>query len=71
MPLVTAQIPNSETTFLLPILSDAEEGEERIRAALFDPTCIVYVSRLDGQLAGGIAQAWRALASGWDSECIP
>ena len=58
MPLVTEQIPNSETTFLLPILSDAEEGEERIRAALLDSTCIVYASRLDDQLAGAAVVRW-------------
>lgn len=44
MPLVTKEIPKNETTFLLPMLSDAEEGEERIRAALLDPTCTAYAS---------------------------
>lgn len=58
MPLVTEQIPNAETTFLLPILSDAEEGEERIRATIFDPTFTVYASWLDGQLAGAAVIRW-------------
>ena len=58
MSLVTEQIPNTETTFLLPILSDAEEGEERIRATLLDPTCTVYASWLDGQLAGAAVIRW-------------
>jgi len=44
VPLVTEAIPNTETTFLLPILSDAEEGEERIRATLLNPTCTAYAS---------------------------
>ncbi len=58
MPFVTKQIPHSETTFLLPILSDAEEGEERIHATLLDPTCTTYASWLDGQLAGAAVVRW-------------
>lgn len=58
MPLVTEQIPNDETTFLLPMLLDAEEGEERIRAALLNPTCTAYASWLDGQLVGAAVVRW-------------
>ena len=58
VPLVTEQIPNNATTFLLPMLLDAEEGEERIRAALLDPTCTAYASWLDGQLAGAAVVRW-------------
>ena len=58
MPLVTEAIPNTETTFLLPILSDAEEGEERIRATLLNPTCTAYASWLDGQLVGAAVVRW-------------
>lgn len=58
MPLVTEEIPHRETTFLLPILSDAEEGEERIRATLLDPTCTAYASWLDGRLAGAAVVRW-------------
>ena len=58
MPLVTEQIAHNETTFLLLILSDADEGEERIRAALLDPTCTAYASWLDGQLAGAAVVRW-------------
>lgn len=58
MPLVTKQIPNHETAFLLPVLSDAEEGEERIRAVLLDPACAAYASWLDDQLAGAAVVRW-------------
>jgi GNAT superfamily N-acetyltransferase len=58
VPLVTEQIPNHETAFLLPVLADAEEGEERIRATLLDPTCTAYASWLDGQLAGSAVVRW-------------
>jgi ribosomal protein S18 acetylase RimI-like enzyme len=58
MPLVTRQIPNNAATFLLPLLSDAEEGEEHIRATLLDPACVAYASRLDGQLAGAAIVRW-------------
>jgi ribosomal protein S18 acetylase RimI-like enzyme len=58
VPLVTEQIPNKETTFLLSMLLDAEEGEERIRAALLDPTCTAYAAWLDGQLAGAAVVRW-------------
>ena len=58
MPLVTELIPNHKTGFLLPVLSDAEEGEERIRATLLDPTCTAYASWLDGQLAGAAVVRW-------------
>ncbi len=58
MPLVTELIPNHKTGFLLPVLSDAEEGEERIRATLLNPTCTAYASWLDGQLAGAAVVRW-------------
>ena len=58
MPFVTKRVPNSEAEFLLPVLSDAEEGEERIRAALLDPTCTIYAAWLDGQLAGAAVVRW-------------
>ncbi len=58
MPLVTEQISNHDTALLLPILLDAEEGEERIRAALLNPTCTAYASWLDGQLVGAAVVRW-------------
>jgi ribosomal protein S18 acetylase RimI-like enzyme len=58
MSFVTQQIPNNETMFLIPILSDAEEGEERIRATLLDPRSTTYASWLDGQLVGAAVVRW-------------
>ncbi|MBO0778316.1 MAG: GNAT family N-acetyltransferase, partial [Ktedonobacteraceae bacterium] len=58
MPLVTEQVSGDKAMFLLPTLLDAEEGEERIRAALLDPSCSAYASWLDGQLAGAAVVRW-------------
>ncbi len=58
MNVVIRQIPNTETAFLLPILSDAEEGEERVRAALLDSTCTAYASYEDGQAVGASVVRW-------------
>src|SRR5262249_55338142 len=58
MPLRIELIPRHETAFLLPVLGDAEEGEERIRATLLDPTCTAYASWLDDQLAGATVVRW-------------
>jgi ribosomal protein S18 acetylase RimI-like enzyme len=58
VPFVTESVRNDEAAFLLPVLSDAEEGEERIRAALLDPTCTAYASWLDGRLAGAAVIRW-------------
>ncbi len=57
--LVTEQIASNESISLLPILSAAEEGEERVRAALLDPTCTVYAARLDNQLIGAAVVRWQ------------
>lgn len=54
--VVPVEIAEAET--LLPILRDAEEGEERIRAALLDPACIVYTARVDGELIGAAVVRW-------------
>lgn len=59
MPFITELIPHQETAFLLPMLSDAEEGEERIRATLLDPTCTAYAFWLDTQLAGAAVIRWK------------
>ncbi len=58
MSVITEQVPNSEAAFLLPLLSDAEEGEERIRATLLDPTCAAYACWLDGQPMGAAVVRW-------------
>ena len=58
MSLVIEPIPSHETMFLLPMLLDADEGEERIRAVLLDPACTAYACWLDGQLAGAAVVRW-------------
>jgi GNAT superfamily N-acetyltransferase len=58
MPLRIEPIPSNETMFLLPMLLDADEGEERIRAVLLDPACTAYACWLDGQLAGTAVVRW-------------
>ena len=54
--VVPVEIAEAET--LLPILRDAEEGEERIRAALLDPACVAYAARVDGELIGAAVARW-------------
>ena len=58
MSLITQNIPNNETAFLLPMLLDADEDEERIRSALLDPACTSYATWLDGRLAGAAVVRW-------------
>ena len=58
MSVVTEQFSNGEAMFLLPLLLDADEGEERIRATLLDPTCTAYAARLDGELVGAAVVRW-------------
>src|SRR6266700_1640235 len=58
MSLVIKQVPSNETMFLLPMLLDAEEGEERIRTALLNPTNAAYAALLDDQLIGAAVIHW-------------
>ncbi|MFI5912591.1 GNAT family N-acetyltransferase [Dactylosporangium sp. NPDC051541] len=48
--LVVAARAEHET--LVPVLRDAEEGDERIRAVLADPESVAYAGRDDGVLVG-------------------
>ncbi len=58
MPFELIAIPMPEAEALLSVLRDAEEGEERIRAALLDPACVAYAARVDGQLVGAAVVRW-------------
>ncbi len=58
MPLKLEVIPSHKTMFLLPMLLDADEDVERIRAALLDPACTAYAFWLDDQLAGTAVVRW-------------
>jgi ribosomal protein S18 acetylase RimI-like enzyme len=56
--LKVEMVPHPETLFLLPQLLEADEDEERIRAALTDPACTAYASWLDAQLVGAAVVRW-------------
>lgn len=58
MSLNIEAVPSHETLFLLPMLLEADEGEERIRTALLDPAYTAYASWLDGQLIGAAVVRW-------------
>jgi hypothetical protein len=48
----------AEAATLLPILRDAEEGDERIQATFLDPACVAYAARVDGLLIGAAVMRW-------------
>jgi GNAT superfamily N-acetyltransferase len=58
MPLRIELVPNHESLFLLPMLLEADEGEERIRSVLLDPACTAYAVWLDDQLVGAAVVRW-------------
>ena len=58
MTLKIEAISSHERMFLLPMLLDADEDEERIRAVLLDPACTGYACWLDDQLAGAAVVRW-------------
>jgi ribosomal protein S18 acetylase RimI-like enzyme len=58
MSLSIEPIPSHKTMFLLPMLLEADENEERIRTVLLDPACTAYAFWLDGQLAGAAVVRW-------------
>lgn len=58
MSLNIAPVPLAETPALLPILRDAEEGDERILAVLHDPACVAYAAHLEGRLIGAAVVRW-------------
>lgn len=47
-----------QTEIVLLVLRDAEEGEERIRAAILDPACTTYAAYVDGALVGAAVVRW-------------
>lgn len=53
MPLASVQAEE-----LVPILHDAEEDDELIRAALRDPSCQAYAASMDGELVGAAVVRW-------------
>lgn len=56
-------VESGDTDALLPLLHDAEEDDDRIRAALGDPLCVVYAA-LDGEaLVGAAVVRWERPSS--------
>ncbi len=51
-------VQSSEVDNLLPILKDADEGEERIRAALHDDRHVSYAAFAGEQLVGALTVRW-------------
>ena len=49
---------SDQSEILLPILHDAEEDDERIRAAFLDPACVAYAASVDGALVGAAVVRW-------------
>lgn len=43
---------------MVAILHDAEEDDERIRAAIEDPTCVTYAALVNGQPVGAAVVRW-------------
>ncbi len=58
MPFECKPVPTDKAEELLPILLAAEEGEERVRSVLLDPTCTAYAARADGELVGAAVVRW-------------
>lgn len=56
-PILTT-VPATEAEYLLPVLQDAEEGVERIHAALRDSACVAYAARVAGELVGAAVVRW-------------
>ena len=50
--------PVADGERLVGVLHDAEEDDERIRAALRDPACAAYEARLGGETVGAAVVRW-------------
>ncbi|MBB4692598.1 GNAT family N-acetyltransferase [Paractinoplanes abujensis] len=51
-------VPAADAETLIPLLHDAEEDDDRIRAALRDPTCRGYVARAGSEPVGAAVMRW-------------
>jgi len=51
-------VSGADAEKLVPILHDAEEDDERIRAALREPTCQAYAGMLDDEPVGAAVVHW-------------
>lgn len=59
MSIVLQRIVASETNTLLPLLLDADEGEQRIRARLVDEAYTSYAALEEERLVGAIVMRWQ------------
>src|SRR4051812_35044812 len=51
-------VSGADAERLMPILHDAEENDERIRAALLDPACQAYAALVAGRPVGATVVRW-------------
>lgn len=58
MTFICIPAAREEAEALLPILHDAEEDDERIKAALRDPVCTTYAALLAGEPIGAAVVRW-------------
>jgi GNAT superfamily N-acetyltransferase len=52
------RVASEQAEMLMPILHDAEEADERIRASLRDPACAAYAAYFAEQLIGAAVVRW-------------
>jgi ribosomal protein S18 acetylase RimI-like enzyme len=58
MALSCLHVTGEQAEALVSILHDAEEDDERIRAALRDPACLTYAAYVDARLVGAAVVRW-------------
>jgi ribosomal protein S18 acetylase RimI-like enzyme len=58
MALTCVPVSETQAEKLVPILHDAEEDDERIRAAVRDPACRSYAALVDGRPVGAAVVRW-------------
>ncbi|HVU67522.1 MAG TPA: GNAT family N-acetyltransferase [Ktedonobacteraceae bacterium] len=64
MALSCLHVTGEQAEALVSILHDAEEDDERIRAALRDPACLTYAAYVDAQLVGAAVVRWSEREAG-------
>ena len=64
MALSCLHVTGEQAEALVSILHDAEEDDERIRAALRDPACLTYAAYVDARLVGAAVVRWSEREAG-------
>jgi GNAT superfamily N-acetyltransferase len=57
MPTITLH-PSYDLERLIPLLHEAEEGDDRIAAVIHEPEAIAYIAQSDGQDVGAAVMHW-------------